>query len=69
MKKSVKIWVKADKFQNIYKIRILHNKITENYKIVHNVTLTQMNSNTTKFMSKLFIKDRLGKRKMCLCSI
>ena len=39
MKKSEKVWIKADKSRNIYKnspseyVRILHNKMTVNYKI------------------------------------
>ena len=73
MKKSEKIWVKADKSRNIYKISPLENdrishKITDDNKIDYNNTITQINSDIAQFACKLYMKARLGKLKEnCAC--
>ena len=40
------------------------DKITENYKIDHRDTISQINNDTLKFANKLHIEDRLGNFKM-----
>ena len=71
------IWIKADKFLNIYKInpsehnKILHNEITELHKIDKD-TVNQINKSTAKFANKLNIKDKLeilNKKKKHLYSL
>ena len=65
MRKSGKIWVRADKSKTKYQIspydydQIL-DKITESYRIDHNDTPTLINSDAAKFASA---KDRLQKLK------
>ena len=65
--KSKKIWIRADKSRNIYKIdltqyrKILHNKITEKYKLDHDVIDYQINRDTYDFTNKLDIENKLGK--------
>ena len=71
MRKSRKIWVRADKSENIYQVRPYEyeqilSKITESYRIDHN-TPTLINRDTAKFVSKLQIVDRLGKLKEKCC--
>ena len=52
VKTSKCIWVRMDKFRNIYKIKpskyqeILKYKITDDYKIDYNNTLDRMNKDT-----------------------
>ena len=67
IRKSKKIWVRADKSKNIYQVipceyeQILNNKIMESYKIDHSNTITKINRDTAKFTSKMQIVNRLGK--------
>ena len=69
IKSSDCIWVRADKSNNMYKMKsskyqeILKNKITDNYKIDYNNTIDQINKDTCSFACKLHIEDRLGKLK------
>ena len=69
MRKSGKIWVWADKSRNISQISpneykwFLNNKITESYKTDYNNIPVLINSDTSKFMGKLHIKDRLRETK------
>ena len=50
--------IKPSKYQEILK-----NKITDNYKIDYNNTIDQINNDTCRFASKLYIEDRLGEFK------
>ena len=65
IRKSKKVWVRADKFKNIYQVcpyeQILNNKITESYKIDHSGTPILINRDTAKFANKLQIVNRFGK--------
>ena len=55
LKKSYMNWIKVDKSRNIYKIssskydKLLHNKITDNYKIDHFDTLNLINNDTAYY--------------------
>ena len=61
------IWIQTDKPRNIYKIspskynKILHNEITEMYKIDKKDTVNKINKDTARFANKLNIKDKRGK--------
>ena len=63
------MWIKDDKSRNLYKIdpllykKILHDKITEKYKLY---IIDQINNDTYNFTNKLNIKNKLNKvnRKM-----
>ena len=72
MMKSRKIWVRVDKSKNTYQISPYEyeriNKITESYKIDHNNTPALIDNDAAKFVSKLQIKDRLGKKKCAYIS-
>ena len=67
IKNSRKIWVRADKTRNIYLInpseyiRILQDKVTNNYKLDHEDSISQINRDTNTFASKLKINDKMGK--------
>ena len=67
IKKSKKMWIRADKIRNIYKIdlsqynNILKNKITKKYKLDHDDIDYQINKDTSEFTNKLNIKNKLGK--------
>ena len=71
--KSNKMWIKADKSRNLYKIdppqyrKILHDKITGKYKLDQNNIVDQINKDTNNFTNKLNIKNKLNKlnRKKC----
>ena len=62
-----KMWIKADKSRNLYKIdpllykKILHDKITEKYKSDQDNIIDQINKDTYNFTNKLNIKNKLGK--------
>ena len=67
IRKSWKIWVRADKSNNIYQVslceyeQILNNKIMESYKIDHSFIITQINRDTAKVTWKIETVDRFGK--------
>ena len=67
IRKSKKVWVRAIRSKDIYRVsqhdyeQILNNKITESSKIDHSDTITQINGDTAKFASKMQIIDRSGK--------
>ena len=64
---SNKMWIKADKSRNLYKTdpplykKILHNKITEKYKLNQDNIIDQTNKDSYLFTYKLNIKNKLGK--------
>ena len=63
---SNKMWIKADKSRNLYKIdpiqyKKISNKITEKYKLDQNNIIDQINKDTYNFTNKLNIKNKIGK--------
>ena len=66
--KLEKMWIKTDKSRNLHKIdqllykKILHDKITEKYKLDQNNIVNQINKDTYNFTNKLNIENKLSKR-------
>ena len=68
-----KMWMKGNKSRDLYKIdpqlhkKILHDKITEKYRLDQDNISDQINKGIYNFTNK-FIKNKLGKhnRKKCM---
>lgn len=72
------MWIKADKWRNIYKIspsnyhKILLDKITNTYKLDNNNnTILLINRDIANFANEFCTADRIGKiyKKKCILNI
>ena len=67
IKTSTKIWMKADKTQNFYKVnpeeyhKYLVDTCCKDYRLDHSDTGSEIDCNTAKIADKLKVRDRMGK--------